>query len=75
MKVAITGSRGFIGSHLKTRLEKDGHEVMSFDNYSTGFRENQLDGCRYADIDINAICHFSMTYSSLSRNKKTTIQN
>jgi len=23
MKIAITGSRGFIGSHLKTRLEKD----------------------------------------------------
>ena len=23
MKIAVTGSRGFIGSHLKTRLEKD----------------------------------------------------
>ena len=31
MKVAITGSRGFIGSHLKTRLEKDGHEVVEWD--------------------------------------------
>ena len=31
MKVAITGSRGFIGSHLKTRLEKDGHEVIEWD--------------------------------------------
>mgnify|MGYP000032259667 FL=1 len=31
MRVAITGSRGFIGSHLKTRLEKDGHEVIEWD--------------------------------------------
>ena len=31
MKVAITGSRGFIGSHLKTRLEKDGHEIVEWD--------------------------------------------
>ena len=31
MKVAITGSRGFIGSHLKTRLEKDGHEIIEWD--------------------------------------------
>ena len=31
MKVAITGSRGFIGGHLKTRLEKDGHEIAEWD--------------------------------------------
>ena len=31
MNVAITGSRGFIGSHLKTRLEKDGHQVVEWD--------------------------------------------
>ena len=31
MKVAITGSRGFIGSHLKKRLENDGHEIVEWD--------------------------------------------
>ena len=31
MKIAITGSRGFIGSHLKTRLEKDGNEIVEWD--------------------------------------------
>jgi len=31
MKVAITGSRGFIGSHLKTKLELEGHEVVEWD--------------------------------------------
>jgi|TARA_B100000131_G_scaffold285792_1_gene295300 UDP-glucose 4-epimerase len=31
MKIALTGSRGFIGSHLMERLEKDGHEVIEWD--------------------------------------------
>ena len=31
MKIAITGSRGFIGGHLKTRLEKEGHEIVEWD--------------------------------------------
>ena len=31
MKVVITGSHGFIGSHLKTRLEKE-HEIIEYDN-------------------------------------------
>ena len=31
MKVAITGSRSFIGSHLKTKLELEGHEVVEWD--------------------------------------------
>lgn len=30
MKVIITGSSGFIGSHLKTRLEKE-HEIIEYD--------------------------------------------
>ena len=31
MKVAITGSRGFIGSHLVEELDIDGHEVHGWD--------------------------------------------
>ena len=32
MKVGITGSSGFIGGHLKKRLEKGGHEVVGWDH-------------------------------------------
>ena len=31
MNVAVTGSRGFIGSHLKERLIADGKDVTEWD--------------------------------------------
>jgi UDP-glucose 4-epimerase len=33
----ITGCAGFIGSHLVDRLLQAGHEVVGYDNFSTGF--------------------------------------
>ena len=31
LKIAITGSHGFIGSHLKKRLSKQGHNITEWD--------------------------------------------
>jgi UDP-glucose 4-epimerase len=36
MRYFITGCAGFIGSNLTDRLLKDGHEVVGYDNLSTG---------------------------------------
>ena len=36
MKVFVTGVAGFIGSNLADRLLADGHEVVGWDNLSTG---------------------------------------
>ena len=52
MRALVTGGAGFVGTNLVKRLLDDGHEAIVFDNYSTGYRENQLEGCRYADVDI-----------------------
>ena len=52
MRVLVTGGVGFVGTNLIKRLLKDGHTVVSLDNYSTGFRENEQDGCTYINIDI-----------------------
>ena len=53
MRALVTGGAGFVGTNLIKRLLKDGHEVVSVDNYSTGFRENHQDGCNYYDIDLS----------------------
>lgn len=39
MKYFITGCAGFIGSNLTDKLLREGHEVIGFDNFSTGLHE------------------------------------
>ncbi len=48
------GGAGFVGTNLIKRLLKDGHEVSSVDNYSTGFKENHQDGCTYYEHDLSS---------------------
>jgi UDP-glucose 4-epimerase len=52
MNIMVTGGAGFIGTNLIKRLLKDGHNVVSIDNYSTGTEENHQEGCVYHDVDI-----------------------
>ncbi len=47
--VVVTGGAGFIGSHLCERLVKDGHKVISLDNYFTGSRDNHIPGVEYRE--------------------------
>lgn len=45
--VLVTGGAGFVGSHLCERLVKDGHKVISLDNYFTGSIDNHVPGVEY----------------------------
>ncbi len=45
--ILVTGGAGFIGSHLCERLVKEGHKVISLDNYFTGSEKNHIKGVKY----------------------------
>ena len=53
MRILVTGGAGFVGTNLIKRLLKDGHEVLSVDNYSTGKKENEQEGCEYYHKDLS----------------------
>ena len=40
MRILLTGSAGFVGSHLTERLLADGHSVIGVDNYISGQPSN-----------------------------------
>lgn len=41
-RILVTGGAGFIGSHLCTRLVREGNDVICLDNFFTGSKENIL---------------------------------
>ena len=55
MKILVTGGAGFIGTNLIKRLLKEGHEVVSLDDYETGLQENEVDGATYVMGDIDSL--------------------
>ena len=58
MNILVTGGAGFVGTNLIKRLLKDGHNVVSIDNYSTGKEENHQEGCQYVKADIRDIVSY-----------------
>ena len=54
MKILVTGGVGFIGTNLIKKLLKAEHKVISVDNYSTGLKENEQEGCRYYNYDLSS---------------------
>lgn len=57
MKILLTGGAGFIGSHIAEAYLLEGHEVVIFDNLSSGKIENIAsclkDGAKLVEGDIN----------------------
>ncbi len=54
MRCLITGVAGFVGSSVADRFLSDGHEVVGFDNLTTGRRDNVPDGVAFEEVDIAA---------------------
>ena len=60
MKVLITGGAGFVGTNLIKQLLKEGHSVVSVDNYYTGLKSNHQEGAQYIEFDIRNIDDYSV---------------
>mgnify|MGYP001077753592 CR=1 FL=1 len=71
MKVLVTGSAGYIGSHAARLLRDHGHEILVYDNLSTGLRR-LVKGFELIEADllnqsvltsalrmVNAVMHFA----------------
>ncbi|HRW25546.1 MAG TPA: NAD-dependent epimerase/dehydratase family protein, partial [Spirochaetia bacterium] len=52
MKVLVIGGAGYIGSHVCLEMMEAGHEVVVYDNLSSGLRENLFEGERFIEGDI-----------------------
>ena len=52
-KFLVIGGGGFIGSHIADELVKsDAAEIVIYDNFSRGTRENLLDACRDPRVKV-----------------------
>ena len=53
--LVVTGGAGFIGTNLIKRLLKDGHSVVSFDNYNTGLKNNHVEKFYCPQLIVNKL--------------------
>jgi len=67
MKYLVSGNCGFIGSNLVKQLKKEGHEVIGFDNFTTG-KEHSCEMIGTFELDtlksFDGIFHLGMPSSS-----------
>jgi len=63
MQIIVTGGAGFVGTNLCKKLIELGHKVTSIDNYSTGKKENHIEGVRYENFDIRNIYDYKWVYN------------
>ena len=55
MRILVTGGAGFIGTNLIVRLVKEGHHVISVDDYSTGSTKNHIEGGFYIHQSVSSL--------------------
>ena len=51
-KILVTGSAGFMGSHLVDHLEKLGYDVCGVDDLSGGYLRNVTNKEKFTELDL-----------------------
>jgi UDP-glucuronate decarboxylase len=82
MKILLTGTAGFLGSHLANKLIENNHHVVGFDDLSTGSLKNiehllknpnfefkELDVRIPYDVNVDAILNFACPASPVAYQK------
>jgi len=69
MKCLVTGGAGFIGSNLVDGLIRDDHEVLIFDDLSTGLMENINPAANFIDVDISDSSQLTERYLKEKMNR------
>lgn len=64
MHYLVTGGAGFIGSHLVDRLIEDGHEVVVFDDLSTGSLKNVNPAARFIQTKVEDFVKYDESQSN-----------
>lgn len=72
MKYLITGGAGFIGSHIVDRLILDGHDVIVFDDFSTGRLSNLSthQGKQRVEVVKGSILDVNLTSTLVKRSER-----
>ena len=70
MKILVTGSAGFMGSHIADELCNKGHEVYGVDDLSGGNLDNVTDKQIFSEQDL---CHAKQTKIYIKRLKPEII--
>ncbi|MBT4519449.1 MAG: UDP-glucose 4-epimerase GalE [Halieaceae bacterium] len=65
MKVLVAGGAGYIGSHMVKMLSLAGHDVITLDDLSTGYR----DAVKYGDFVAGDIADTSLLNDLFSNNR------